>query len=256
MILTVISAQFPITKNISENYNQIISIINKSKSEDFIVLPEGALSGYSETDISFFETIDYLKVDELLQKLKEIINKKQIHLLIGSCAKIDQKLYNAAFLISYCNPVMIYKKVNLATNERNYFSAGNDLPVFKFKCKTEVIKIAVQMCREIRFPEQWKYLSIKGASVFFYLTYTTGNYLNVWKSHLISRAAENQRYVIAANVAAENQQCPTIIISPKGEVICELISSECNSITAEIDTSLISDWYINQSRSDLVDITK
>lgn len=82
----------------------------------------------------------------------------------------------------------------------------------------------------------------------------SGNNFSVWRSHLISRAAENQRFVISSNNANENQQCPTMLISPKGQVIAEVISSELDVIKRTIDTDDISDWYLDQCRSDVVKI--
>lgn len=254
MIINAVAVQFIISHNIKSNFDQIILLLNETNVDDFILFPECSLSGYSEKDPDFFNKISYNEIDKYLVMIKEIVIKKKIYVLFGSCIKIANEIYNAGILYSYCNNDIIYKKINLAMGERNFVYPGNELNIYNIIYKGEKISIAIQMCREIRFPEQWKYLAIKGASVFFYLTYTTGNQFDVWKSHLISRASENQRYIVSANLASENQQCPTIIISPKGEIICETNHANAEIIRAQLDLSLISDWYINQSRSDLVSI--
>jgi predicted amidohydrolase len=57
----------------------------------------------------------------------------------------------------------------------------------------------------------------------------------VWRSYRISRAAETQRFVIAANVADRHQHCPTMIITPTGEVLAEAERGEIELIcTAEV----------------------
>ena len=145
--------------------------------------------------------------------------------------------------------------MNLATHERNVFTAGNELPVLDIKINNQRLKLGIQLCREIRYPEQWRILALNNAQVFIYLTNAiSGNNFSIWRSHLISRAAENQRFVVSSNNANENQQCPTMLISPKGQVIAEVISSELEVLERIIDTDDISDWYLDQCRSDVVKI--
>ncbi|MFD3156762.1 hypothetical protein ACFIJ5_07880 [Haloimpatiens sp. FM7330] len=62
MELSVLVGQFPIKCDINENLKNILSILEQSEEDDLVVLPEGALSGYSE-DISFLENIDLHKLE-------------------------------------------------------------------------------------------------------------------------------------------------------------------------------------------------
>ena len=71
--------------------------------------------------------------------------------------------------ISSDGKISRYDKINLATGEREHFTAGNILVVFKQRIEGSEFKIAVQLCRELKFPEQWKYLSLSGAIVIFHL---------------------------------------------------------------------------------------
>jgi predicted amidohydrolase len=57
MELSVLIGQFPIKHDIKENLKNILSILEESEKDDLVVLPEGALSGYSD-DISFLKNID------------------------------------------------------------------------------------------------------------------------------------------------------------------------------------------------------
>jgi len=76
----------------------------------------------------------------------------------------------------------------------------------------------------------------------------------VWRSHLISRAAETQRFVLAANVADPRQHCPSMIISPRGEVLAETTTTGPATLRAELDLDQVSDWYLSQQRADVIDI--
>jgi predicted amidohydrolase len=117
--------------------------------------------------------------------------------------------------------------------------------------------IGIQLCREIRFPEQWQYLSTQGAEVLVYLTNAVNpkEHLSVWRSHLISRAAENQRFVLSSNTAHVSQHCPTLIISPKGEILEEIVSEETAILRSKLHLSEISNWYLSQRRTDIVNFT-
>lgn len=48
MELSVLIGQFPIKYDIDENLKNIFSILEESEKDDIVVLPEGALSGYSD----------------------------------------------------------------------------------------------------------------------------------------------------------------------------------------------------------------
>ena len=117
--------------------------------------------------------------------------------------------------------------------------------------------MGVQLCRELKYPEQWHVLARGGAQVLAYLTYAANPRIpsGVWRSHLISRAAETQRFVLAANVAHEDQHCPSLVVSPRGEVIAEATSTTPQALHAELDLAEVSDWVLSQQRSDVVAVS-
>ncbi|MGI8870096.1 MAG: carbon-nitrogen hydrolase family protein [Mycobacteriales bacterium] len=148
-----------------------------------------------------------------------------------------------------------YQKVNLAAHERARLTAGDVLPVFEVPGLDAAL--GVQLCRDLRFPEQWQALCRRGAQVLCFLTNATNprDRYDVWRTHLISRAAENQRWVISANVASPQQCSPSMIVAPSGEVVSECPNGASTVITASIDPSAISDWYLSQARADVVEVS-
>jgi predicted amidohydrolase len=78
---------------------------------------------------------------------------------------------------------------------------------------------------------------------------------DLWRAHVISRAAETQRFVVGANNAAADQTCTTLIVSPAGRVIGEAPVGETVAVSAWIELSEVSDWVIGQARSDVVAVT-
>ncbi len=185
-------------------------------------------------------------IEENLNNIVNILDKSEMD---------DLVVLSEGALSGYSddNEEFTYKKVNLATHERGVFQAGNKLTVHKLKFKNGEVNIGVQLCREIHFPEQWRCLALNGADIFVYLTNAVGGGgLSVWRSQLISRAAENQRFLISSNNANMNQHCPTMLIAPDGEVIEEVVSDKLTSFKSKINLEEVSNWYINQMRNDVI----
>ncbi|WP_250006993.1 carbon-nitrogen hydrolase family protein [Actinoplanes sp. M2I2] len=120
-----------------------------------------------------------------------------------------------------------------------------------------MIRAGVQLCREIRFPEQWQYLATAGAQLFVYLTNAanTREVPGVWRSHLVSRAAENQRFLASANIAHPDQHCPSLMVSPRGEVLGELPIGHTDLLRRTVDLEQTGDWYLRQRRRDVLSVT-
>jgi predicted amidohydrolase len=149
-----------------------------------------------------------------------------------------------------------YDKINLAKSERGTFRAGDSLPVFEIVVADTPVRLGIQMCREIRYPEQWRVLATQGAGVIAYVNNAVGspNGHELWRSHAISRAAETQRFVVGANNAAPDQTCPSLIVAPSGRVLAEAAIGATARAEAKLDLGEVSDWVISQSRDDVVSV--
>lgn len=230
----------------------MLSIISQAEPNEVVVFPEGALSGY-DPDSSFLEDINIEDLKSGLQMLQKVVCEKKIHLIFGSCLQEENEWHNCGLVYSHNAEPFVYEKINLAMNERGFFKAGNQLPIFHLNINDESLTAGIQLCREIRFPEQWQYLARSGATVIFYLTNAIGGteIAPIWRSHLISRAAENQRFIVSANNANAQQKCPTMVITPSGNVITETMSADTKFLRTTIDLSQVSNWYLDQSRRDI-----
>jgi predicted amidohydrolase len=189
-----------------------------------VVLPEGALSGYA-ADLSPVDSLDRPALAAGIETLAGQARDRSVHVFCGSLLPSDGNWHNAALHFGPHGERHVYRKINLAMNERDRLRAGDDLPVFE----AGSFVAGVQLCREIRFPEQWQHLARAGAQAFIYLTN-------------------------AANVADPAQHCPTMAVSPRGEVLAELPPGDPGVLRVTADLDDISDWYLNQQRRDLVSV--
>ncbi len=254
MVIEALVGQFPVALGVEENVDLIREVLARALPEDLIVLPEGALSGYEE-DPAFLSKVDPAAVEEGLRILGEEAANRKLHLFFGSCLLEGGRWYNAGFYRGPRGEEFVYRKVNLANKERGYFAAGSQLPVLEIGVDGRTVKVGMQLCREIRYPEQWRHLAYAGAEVFVYLNNAVGDesLLPVWRSHLVSRAAENQRFVLGANNARPGQKCPSLAVDPEGKVLWEVVSDSAAVGRVELDLSRAGDGYLGQARTDVVE---
>jgi predicted amidohydrolase len=249
--ISVVLAQLPISWDIPANLAAIGEVLAQTRPGDVVVLPEGALSGYA-ADLSPLDTLDRPALAAGIETLAGQARDRSVHVFCGSLLPSDGNWHNAALHFGPHGERHVYRKINLAMNERDRLLPGDELPVLDAGGFTA----GVQLCREIRFPEQWQHLARAGAHAFVYLTNAAnpGEPAGVWRSHLISRAAENQRFLFAANVADPAQHCPTMAVSPRGEVLAELPPGDAGVLRVTADLDEISDWYLTQQRRDVVSV--
>lgn len=257
MILTISLAQFEPTFDVSDNLQKMVNLMVSSYEDDIVVMPEGCLSGYSD-NLEFLNEELPIHIERAIVELQQISKDKNIHLIFGSCILEDNNWYNAGIYISPKGIKHIYRKINLAIHERGVLKEGNELSCFDIESLGGAkIKSAIQLCREIRFPDQWKMLSLNGSEIIFFLTNVVGSEkFSVWNSHLVSRAAENQRYIVSSNITAIDQGCSTMVVSPKGKIIKQLVSNKETLERIKVDLTENSNWYLSQGRTDLVEIVK
>jgi len=252
---SVVVAQIPITWDIDENLSTIASVLADAQPDEIVVLPEGALSGYG-SDLSVLSRIDPTTLTRGINRLTTLAREAAVHLFFGSLLFEHGAWWNTALYVSPQGTRWAYRKINLAMNERGLLAAGSELSTLQLHLADGPFTIGVQICREIRFPEQWQHLADDGAQAFIYLTHAANptEPTGVWRSHLISRAAENQRFVIAANVADPHQHCPSMIISPRGEILAESATNRTSVLRATIDPDKAADWYLGQRRRDVIQL--
>jgi predicted amidohydrolase len=255
MLITALVAQFPVSLSIQQNLDSIQRVLEQAQPGDLVVLPEGSVSGYS-IDLAFLKNIELPKLESGLALLRSEAQRRGVHLWVGTCLYKDGNWLNAAIGYSSDGEKRVYHKVNLANHERGTFTAGSALPVFQLNTPDGTIAVGVQICRELRFPEQWGWLARRGAQIILHLNNAVGHAWNlpIWRSHLISRAAETQRFVLSANNAAPEQNSPTIAVAPDGQVLGEIVSDRLEAMRVDLDLSLVSNWYLDQCRTDLVTI--
>lgn len=248
--------QFSVSMDVRRNVANLESLLGRLPSGVVAIAPEGSLSGYLP-DPGFVKDIDPEATSWAIDRMNTVCRRNGIHLVVGACILESGNWLNSSFHFGPDGERARYDKVNLAQSERGTFVPGDTLPVFDLHVNGQPLRIGIQMCREIRYPEQWRVLARQGAQVIAYVNNAVGSKRGdaLWRAHMISRAAETQRFVIGANNAAPDQTCPSMIVSPTGEPLAE-VPNGCDGVAvASLSLSEVSDWVIAQSREDVVRVT-
>jgi predicted amidohydrolase len=257
MGLPVVIGQLEIDWDPARNTERVISFLRaETRPGGLAVLPEAALSGYDD-QLSGIDRLDPGALAAALSAVAAAARELGVHVLCGSLLPELGGWCNAAIYFGPAGERWTYRKVNLATHERGRLSPGASLPLLRLTAQPAPVTVGVQLCRELKYPEQWHVLARGGARLLAYLTYAANPQVaaGVWRSHLISRAAETQRFVLAANVASPAQHCPSMVISPSGNVLAETTTAAPQALHADLDLAEVSDWIISQQRNDVVGIS-
>lgn len=248
MKIRVKIAQTDVTDNLSTNLSHICKIIDACNENDIVIFPEGALSGYDPENEDFLDILNSNDINTAINTIHQYIQKKNCSCLFGTAILVDKKWYNSSVYLSSMGTKEIYYKTNLSYYDKHHFNSGNELSTYNFSG----LQIGIQMCREILFPEQWKVLKKKRASIIFHLNNALKPSDERWRHMLITRAIENQIFVCSVNNGTSSQTLPSFLISPFGEILLESSTGEAQTVEAQIDTEQVTDYYLKQERQDLV----
>ena len=236
-----------------ENLKAVASFIDEAagRGAKLVGLPECmAYCGREEGVRESAEAIG----GETTQLLCEKAKKHGIWLQGGSInekVEGEKRVYNTTIFVNPKGEVAaLYRKVHMfdvevtsgpSYKESNAILPGNEIVV----ADTDLGKIGLSICYDIRFPELYRIMVDKGAQLFFAsaaFTLFTGR--DHWEPILRVRAIENATYMIAPGQMGKKttlqMQGKSIIIDPWGNVVAKA-SDYPGVIVAEIDLDHVDD---------------
>lgn len=223
--------------NPTKNKEQVTEEIRlaMSQSPDIIVLPELWTTGY---DLGRLGEIADLRGDDSRQFLAQLAKKYQVNIVGGSIAKkTEDRITNTMYMFNRSGELVgEYSKVHLfqLMDEHLFLTAGDSKGHFKL----EGIPSSGLICYDIRFPEWVRAHSTDGAELIFVVAQWPLARLKHWRTLLLSRAIENQCYIVACNRAGHDPKNDfaghSMIIDPWGEILAEGSQTSAH-VTSSID---------------------
>ncbi|PCH68753.1 MAG: hydrolase [Bacteroidales bacterium] len=223
------------------NLNHAIELIKNIEPVDLIILPELFTCGYSRKT---FENLKELTEDvqgKSFQVFSDLAKARNCHICFGFPEKKNNKYYISQAVINPEGKVdVIYSKQHMAqfgnSMEKEFFERGNETISFEIKG----FKIGIMICYDMRFPELSRKMALEHNIDFLLhpVAFSKDNSFPSWPHFIITRAIENQVYLLSLNRAGEEYGnsifCPPWIdyntkpttIGSKEEIIIGEVNTE------------------------------
>ncbi len=222
-----------------KNFNRVENfLLNLPKHNlHFAILPELWSSGYNYSNIKY--CAEYTKNN--FYKILEIAKKKNLF-IIGSVPWIDKgSLFNRNLIVNPSGEIEdFYDKIHLfkPLYEHQYFKQGEKVCILNNKN----FNYSVALCYDLRFPELFRRFTLNNCEIVFISAQWPLSRIEHWILLNRARAVENQIFIVSCNRVGEslgiNFGGNSMIISPSGDIICQLDTSE-KIFTCQINTDEI-----------------
>lgn len=183
-----------------------------------VVLPEMFTTGFSMQPQLFAEQME----GETVNWMKTIAAKHKIILCGSIIITEDNKYYNRLIWMQPNGSFGFYNKRHCFgfAGEDKHYTAGNK----KLIAQVNGFKINLQICYDLRFPVWARQEKNNLYDVLIYVANWPQKRSYAWKHLLVSRAIENQCYIIAVNrVGFDGNNIEhsgdSMIVNPLGEIV-------------------------------------
>lgn len=224
------------------NFAKITHLLEgyKNSNADLIILPELFATGWF-CDI-YDKVAENIKDSETIRFLSDIAKNFKANLIGGSFVRRedDGTIKNTCPVFDRNgNIIATYDKMHLYSylgDTENLNSTKGEKPVI---AQTDIGKIGLTVCYDIRFPEIYRCYAFGGADILVNVAAWPKNRKLHWETLSRARAIENQSFMIAVSQTGEIQNGiynlgHSAVLSPLGETIASLNDEE-TVLTAEFD---------------------
>jgi len=227
-------------KNKTANVEHGLDLLQKAAvGQDVVLMPEIWTTGYS---LGRLEKEAEELEGPVVKKMQEIARISSCAVVAGSVPLlINGKVHNTTVVINKKGEIIyLYSKMHLfgMFREERFFAAGDSFETFML----DGVSCGASICYDLRFPELYRRLALKGAKVIFVPAEWPEARGDVWRLLLQARAVENQTYICGINCVGTFKDDifygHSMIVSPDGKIIAEGGSGE-QILQGELDFDLI-----------------
>lgn len=210
---------------------------------DIVCFPEMSITGYGNHAI--IAELAQPVPGPVCRQLSDLAAETDLLILAGMAEYNPEGAPFAAHCIFQpSGQVQIYRKLHLAPPELPFFSAGNEIPVFKYKETC----LGIQLCYDAHFPELCTQMVAKGAEVIFFPHASPRGDAPAkhqsWMRHLPARAFDNSIYVLACNQIGANGRGlhfpgNAVAIDPSGNVMAHRLEKSEGLLVVDLRASAL-----------------
>ncbi|KQO62915.1 carbon-nitrogen hydrolase family protein [Curtobacterium sp. Leaf261] len=241
--LTIAAAQFAPTDDATANLGVIADAAHDAAAAGarLLVVPE--YSAFFERDLGPASVAAAEPEDgPFVTGLAEIAVAESIALVVGTVetSTHDDRFRNTVVAVQPDGAVVVrYRKVHLydsfGARESDWIEPGDptQCPVFEL----DGVRIGIETCYDLRFPEVTRRLAVAGADVVLVpAEWVRGpGKEHHWRTLLTARAIENTLYVVGAGQTPSVGIGASVVVDPSGVTVAGL-GSEPGLLTARVST--------------------
>ena len=247
------AVQMPFGNCVPENLAAMEAAVGRlaRRKVKLAVFPECCLSGY----LVPAPERDWPAILAGVERMRELACERRMAIVFGTALPNENARrlpFNSVLALDERGrTVSRYDKCHLMPGDRDCFAPGRKLPeVFRLAG----LKVAMQICFDVRFPEPARAAALSGAEI---LTYSFAGFgsggwkLPVMEGHLRSRAAENGAFAIGANCAHRVMIVTSRIVDPDGLDLAAAPVRRAVEIVADIEPAKAHRKFLRDRRRDL-----
>jgi N-carbamoylputrescine amidase len=197
--------------------------LSQKKGAALVCFPEMNITGYSN-NVSIKSSAELIPGPST-DHISALAKAENIVILAGIAEKDEKnRIFASHVVVAPDGFIGVYRKLHIAPPERNIFTPGCRVPLFR----TLGITFGIQLCYDAHFPELSTSMALKGADVIFFPHAsprgTSDEKFKSWMRHLPARAYDNGIFVVACNQVGENGKGLTfpglaLAIDPSGQLL-------------------------------------
>lgn len=143
------------------NRERTVEIVRANADADLVVLPELANTGYVFESTDEVASLAEPRDGPTARAWAAVAAETDTWIVGGFAEAADGAFYNSALIVSPDGVEGVYRKVHRWNEEKRWFEAGDDAPIFE----TPFGRLGVQICNDLWFPEQTTAQARAGADV-------------------------------------------------------------------------------------------
>ena len=246
------AAQAFISGDIQGNLRRIVSFVKQAKRQgvQLLVFPECMLSGYGPKHWEDGPPSPRA-LTEAMGEVARQAKAFSMALAVGTSDRRGGNWYNVVhFLDPTGKRIARYAKVQLTGGDAEVYAPGQSLRPVRWRG----IRFGLQICLDMRYPETWRLLRLKGAQVILHSVCGFGS--DPWKVPVLEgtlrcRAAENGLFIVSANCAGPIQIVASAIVDGRGLLLAQANREVEELITARIDLRRPRHTFEQNRRTDI-----
>ncbi|MFN0124670.1 MAG: carbon-nitrogen hydrolase family protein, partial [Blastocatellia bacterium] len=151
-------AQRQVSDNLAANLARMLTVLDVAQPLEWVVFPEGMLSGYAPEQADFTRRLDAATIESGIQEIQAKVTRQQCSCIFGSVTFAAGHWHNSVLLLSPDGTLHTHHKIELSALDQKHFTPGTRVTTYE----VGGVRLGIQACRELLFPQTWGALKSAG----------------------------------------------------------------------------------------------